>query len=89
MNVININEANNHGKCVRMGARVYIIVTAPGARSYEDDYGLVDLTSGVFCNFSDFIEYVEECGYGFIGHDIEDDEKCDFYGMEEVPNPFR
>lgn len=89
MNVININEINHHGKCVRMGARVSMIVTAPYARADEDNYGLVDLASGVFRNFEDFTEYVEDCGYEFIGHDIEDDEKCDFYGMEEVPNPFR
>lgn len=89
MNVININEANNHGKCVRMGARVYMIATTPNTRSYDDSYGLVDLTSGVFRNFFDFIEYAEECGYEFIGHDIEDCKKCDFYGMEEVPNLFR
>lgn len=89
MNVININEANNHGKCVRMGSRVYMIATAPNARSYDDSYGLVDLTSGVFRNFFDFIEYAEDCGYEFIGHDIEDCKKCDFYGMEEVPNLFR
>lgn len=87
--IININEANNHGKCVKVGDRVYLIAVAHNARHYEDDYGLVDLTSGMFYNFTDFIEKVEQWGYEFIGHDIEDEEKCDFFGLEEVPNPFR